>query len=44
VDVSAAYLAFAQGRDGGREIRFTQADAARLPFAAGAFAGATRVA
>jgi SAM-dependent methyltransferase len=40
VDVSAAYLAFAQSRDGGRDIRFAQADAANLPFEAGAFAGA----
>jgi SAM-dependent methyltransferase len=40
VDVSAAYLAFAQGRDGGRDLHFAQADAANLPFEAGAFAGA----
>jgi ubiquinone/menaquinone biosynthesis C-methylase UbiE len=40
VDVSAAYLAFAQGRDGGRDIRFELADGARLPFETGAFAGA----
>jgi ubiquinone/menaquinone biosynthesis C-methylase UbiE len=40
VDVSAAYLAFAQGRDGGRDIHFELADAAHLPFEAGAFAGA----
>jgi SAM-dependent methyltransferase len=40
VDVSSAYPAFAQGRDGGRDIRFELADAARLPFEAGAFAGA----
>jgi ubiquinone/menaquinone biosynthesis C-methylase UbiE len=40
VDVSAAYLAFAQGRDGSRGIRFELADAARLPFEASAFAGA----
>jgi SAM-dependent methyltransferase len=39
VDVSAAYLAFAQGRDGGRDTHFELADAARLPFEAGAFAG-----
>jgi ubiquinone/menaquinone biosynthesis C-methylase UbiE len=38
VDVSAAYLAFAQGRDGGRDIRFELADGARLPFETGAFA------
>jgi ubiquinone/menaquinone biosynthesis C-methylase UbiE len=43
-DVSAAYLPFAQARDGGRDIRFEPADAACLPFEAGAFAGATRVA
>ena len=40
MDVSAAYLAFAQARDGGRDIHFELADAARLPFEAGAFAGA----
>jgi hypothetical protein len=32
------------GRDGGRDIRFELAEAARLPFEAGAFAGAIRVA
>ena len=40
VDVSAAYLAFARGRDGGGDIHFELADAARLPFEAGTFAGA----
>jgi SAM-dependent methyltransferase len=40
VDVSAAYLAFAQGRDGRRDIHFELADAAHLPFEAGTFAGA----
>ena len=40
MDVSAAYLAFGQGRDGGRDVRFELADAARLPFEPGAFAGA----
>jgi SAM-dependent methyltransferase len=38
VDVSAAYLAFARGREGGASIRFEQADAADLPFDAGRFA------
>jgi SAM-dependent methyltransferase len=40
VDVSAAYLAFARGREGGTSIRFERADALDLPFAAGMFAGA----
>jgi len=44
VDVSAAYLAFAQGRDGGRDIHFEPADAARLPFEEDTFAGAARAA
>jgi SAM-dependent methyltransferase len=39
VDVSAAYLAFARGREGGGSIRFEQADAADLPFDAGMFSG-----
>ena len=37
VDVSAAYLAFARGREGGASIRFEQADAPDLPFDAGRF-------
>jgi SAM-dependent methyltransferase len=39
VDVSAAYLAFARSREGGERIRFEQADATDLPFAAERFAG-----
>jgi SAM-dependent methyltransferase len=40
VDLSAAYLAFARSREGGREIRFERADAADLPFVAGTFSAA----
>jgi SAM-dependent methyltransferase len=40
VDLAAAYLAFAGAREGGRSIRFEQADAADLPFEAGLFAAA----
>ncbi len=40
VDVAAPYLAFARARADGTGIRFTQADAADLPFAAGSFSAA----
>jgi SAM-dependent methyltransferase len=40
VDLSAPYLAFARARPRGADIGFTQADAADLPFATGAFAAA----
>jgi SAM-dependent methyltransferase len=39
VDASAAYLAFARGRECGESIRFEQADAKRLPFDADQFSG-----